>query len=333
MTALFLVVTLLLHRVLLRFLAPTLALAVAVVVVLPNHNTIALWGDHADSRGARPASARSCCWPMAGGSPLVLLAASVLTYELFVPLCLVAKPFWCPAARCSVPGHAVRRPPVRRRRRPPRLLRRSPPPAPYHRTAASPDPVVFWSGHFGSGLFASADPPGGAAVRGGRAVAVAVVVCLVAWARGTGARATGPLVVAGLVVMAVRVGRPHPLLGAFGQNDRLYASSSIGAALVVVGVFRHAWRRTAGGDPAHQVARVGVYGAVGAPLAPPRGASGRRCARGCGPATTPWPSWPPCPRPRRRRPRCLHVVIGPERIYRKRGHRHPGRGTPSGCSA
>ena len=76
------------------------------------------------------------------------------------------------------------------------------------------------------------------------------------------------LVVAGLVVMAVSawVGLTLPL-GAFGQNDRLYASSSIGAALVVVGILRHGWVRTAGGDATHQVARIGLYGAAGAFLA------------------------------------------------------------------
>ncbi len=321
-TALFLVVTLLLHRVLLRFLAPTLALAVAAVwVVLPNHNTIALWGATMPTLVAL-ALLLGAVLLLADGRWLpaaVLLAASVLTYELFVPLCLVA-PFLVPGRPLlDPPGHAVRLVHRFAAAGAPLLASAYVAARPlYHRTVRLPDPVVFWSGHFGSGLFASADPPAVLRLAVAAAVAVAVVVCLVAWARGARGRGDGPaLVVAGLVVMAVSawVGLTLPL-GAFGQNDRLYASSSIGAALVVVGVFRYAWRRTAGTDPAHQVARVGVYGAVGALLA--------LCLVGQWTSLRSWlragdDAVAVVAYVRAHAdgdPGASHVVIGPERIYR-----------------
>ena len=84
----------------------------------------------------------------------------------------------------------------------------------------------------------------------------------------------------------------------------------------MVGVFRYAWRRTAGTDPAHQVARVGVYGAVGALLA--------LCLVGQWTSLRSWlragdDAVAVVAYVRAHAdgdPGASHVVIGPERIYR-----------------
>lgn len=263
-TVAFLAVTLLLHRVLLRFLAPTLALATAAVwVLMPNHNTIALWGATVPTLvalglllGAVLLLADGRWLPAA-----VLLALSVVTYELFVPLCLIA-PFVVPGPlQADAPRRAVR--PVHRVVAAGAALAATAYVAArplYERSLRLPDPVVFWSGHFGTGLFATAAPPAPLRLAVAGLVAAAVAVCLVAWARGVRGRDDGPaLVVAGLAVMALSawVGLTLPL-GAFGQNDRLYASSSIGAALVVVGIARHAWLRLRAADPARRGARLAI---------------------------------------------------------------------------
>ena len=263
-TALFLGVTLLLHRVLLRFLTPGLALAVAAVwVVMPNHNTLALWGATMPTLVALGLLLTAVLL-LADGRWLpaaVGLAASVVTYELFVPLCLVA-PF-------VVPGALQRDPPTRPMRAVHRVAAAGAALVAtayvtarplYPRDLRVPDPVVYWSGHFGSGLFATADPPAVLRLAVSGVVAVAVIVCLAAWWRGTRGRDDGPaMVVVGLTIMALSawVGLTLPF-GSFGQNDRLYASSSIGAALVAVGAFRHAWLRLGADDPSHRVARLGV---------------------------------------------------------------------------
>ena len=269
-TALFLAVTLLLHRVLLQFVAPTLALATAAVwVLMPNHNTIALWGATMPTLVALGLLLGAVLL-LADGRWLaasVLLALSVVTYELFVPLCLVA-PFVVPGPlQTHAPERTVR--PVHRVVAAGAALAAAAYVAArplYARDLRLPDPVVFWSGHFGTGLFATAEPPAALRLAVAGAVAVAVVVCLVAWLRGARGRDDGPaLVVAGLAIMALSawVGLTLPL-GSFGQNDRLYASSSIGAALVVVGVVRHAWLRLGAGDPARRGARLAISAGVAA---------------------------------------------------------------------
>lgn len=263
-TALFLGVTLLLHRVLLRCIAPSLALAVAAVwVIMPNHNTLALWGATMPTLVALALLLGAVLLLVDGRwlPAALLLGASVLTYELFAPLCVLA-PF-------VVPGRLQRDPPTRPIRTIHRVVAGGAALAAtayvaarplYSRDLRLPDPVVFWSGHFGSGLFATADPPAVLRLAVAGLVAVAVVVCLVAWARGTRGRDDGPgLVLAGLAIMGLSawVGLTLPF-GAFGQNDRLYASSSIGAAMVTVGIFRHAWLRLGAARPDHRGARLAV---------------------------------------------------------------------------
>lgn len=269
-TALYLAATVLLYLLLGRYVSPLVAVAVAAVwVVLPNHNTVALWGASANGLTALVLTLAGLLaltygrWPAAA----LLLGASVLSYELFTPLCLLAP--------LLVPGpwqlHAS-----------PRTVR------PWQRAvvigaglAAAgwsathsiypleirlPDPVVYWSGHFGTGLLASAAPPAVLRLALAMLAAVAVVVCLVAWLRGERDRESGPsLVLAGIALMAVSawVGFTLPL-GSHGQNDRLFASSSIGSALVVVGIVRFAWDRSHASLPSHRVARGLVSAGVAA---------------------------------------------------------------------
>lgn len=268
-TALFLLATVALYLVMRRFLAPLPALAVAAVwVLMPNHNTLALWGATMPTLAALSLLLLGLLALTHGRWVLgaVLLIGSVLTYELFVPLCLLA-PFVAPGPLQRAPAERA----VQLWQRfvvagavvaATAYLAADPL---YPRELRIPDPVVFWSGHFGTGLFASADPPAILRLGVAGAIAVGVLVCLVAWVRGDRSRDTGPaLVVAGGVVMALGawVGFTLPL-GSYGQNDRLFAATSIGAALVMVGIARFAWDRSGAADPSHRPARLAV-GAGGA---------------------------------------------------------------------
>lgn len=267
-TALYLAATALLFLLARRFLDPLTALAVAAVwVVLPNHNTIALWGAIGNGLTALVLA-------LAGGLALTygrwllaaaLLAGSVLSYELFTPFCLLAP--------LVLPGPWQRDPSPR----PVRVWQRGVVLASCLAAAAwsathsiyplelrVPDPVVYWSGHFGTGLVATAAPPAVARLALAGLAALGVVVALVAWLRGDRDRESGPtLVVAGLAVMAVGawIGLTLPL-GSHGQNDRLFAASSMGSALIVVGIVRYAWRASDASLPSHRVARGAVYAGV-----------------------------------------------------------------------
>ena len=265
-TALYLVAVLALYLLLGRFWSPPVAVAVAAVwVLMPNHNTIALWGASGNGLVALVLALFGLLaltygrWVVAG----LLLAASVLSYELFTPICLLA-PLLVPGRlqlRAATKAVAVWQRGV--------VIAMSAAAALWSATHSIypldlrlPDPVVFWSGHFGTGLLASAAPP--AVLRIGLAglAAVGVIVCLAAWLRGERSRDSGPTVVlAGMVLMAIGswVGLTLPL-GSHGQNDRLYAASSIGSALIVVGIIRYAWDRSHASLPSHRLAR-GVIGA------------------------------------------------------------------------
>lgn len=267
-TALYLLATVLLYLLLARYVSPLVAVAVAATwVVLPNHNTIALWGASGNGLVALVLALAGVLvlthgrWLAAG----LLLASSVLCYELFTPLCLLAPVLvpgrWqlqAPRRHVAVWQRAV-------------AIALSLAAAGWSSTHSSYplelrmlDPVVFWSGHFGTGLLASAAPP--ALLRTGlaAAAAVGVIVCAVAWVRGERDRERGPtLVVLGVVLMAIGgwVGFTLPL-GSHGQNDRLYAASSIGSALVVVGIVRYAWVRSHAALPSPGLARFAIRAAV-----------------------------------------------------------------------
>ena len=267
-TALYLLATVLLYLLLARYVSPPVAVAVAATwVVLPNHNTIALWGASGNGLVALVLALAGVLvlthgrWLAAG----LLLAASVLCYELFTPLCLLAPVLVPGRWQLQVPRRQVA---VWQRAV---AIALSLAAAGWSSTHSSYplelrmlDPVVFWSGHFGTGLLASAAPP--ALLRTGlaAAAAVGVIVCAVAWVKGERERESGPtLVVVGIALMAIGgwVGFTLPL-GSHGQNDRLYAASSIGSALVVVGIVRYAWGRSHAALPSHGLARFAIRAAV-----------------------------------------------------------------------
>ena len=269
-TALYLAATVLLYLLLGRYLSPLVAVAVAAVwVVLPNHNTIALWGASGNGLTALVLTLAGVLaltygrWAVAA----VLLGASVLSYELFTPLCLLA-PLLAPGPwqlyACTRPVRPWQRAVVVAA-----CLAAagwSATHSIYPLEVRLPDPVVYWSGHFGTGLLASAAPPAVLRLALAAVAAVGVLVCLIAWVRGERSRESGPtLVLAGIALMAVSawVGFTLPL-GSHGQNDRLFAASSIGSALVAVGIVRFAWDRSHASLPSHRVARGLIYAGAAA---------------------------------------------------------------------
>lgn len=238
-------VALLLWRTAARFLDDRAALAVALVwVLLPNHTTLTAWASTsyvlvglgllllgvlalADGR-----------WYLAAPA----LALSVWGYELFAAPALVAA--------LVVPGALLRevRPPLRLGARAVVVAAvllataRSLLDPQYETSLRLPDPFVAWWGHFGTGLVGTTEPTllwlglaGGFLV----ASAAAAVVWALGRPRARGREAGPTLVVAGLVLLALGLGAGFGIaLGSVGMADRLYAFSSIGSAVVVVGLAR-----------------------------------------------------------------------------------------------
>lgn len=245
-------VVLVLYGVLARFLERPRALLVSAIwAVLPIHQSMGLWS------GASPIAVGTLLlllgvlalshgrW-LPGG---LALAASILCYELSAPVSLVAglvvaspllplHPDTAPSPRTLTNGnraavlflvvlatwwsstHAIY--PIRLR---------------------LPNPAAVWSAHFGHGLFGSVATPLPLVLATGGLAAIGVATGLVAWLRGDRARDGGPaLVLAGLVVFVLGLGVVFTVhAGALGFNDRLYAVSSIGAAMMVTGVGVFAW--------------------------------------------------------------------------------------------
>lgn len=265
-TLLYLAVVLALHALLRRFVAPATALAVAAVwVLLPTHTTIATWGATTNSL-AGTALALVGLLLLTHGRPLVAavaLAGSVLCYELATPVLLVGA-IVLPARWQRLPaGRAV--PPAARA-------------AVFAVVAAAalwsathtvyeesarllvPNPVVYASAHFGSGLYASAAVPAVLRFATLGVVAALVAAALVGWARGERGRESGPgLVVAGLAVMAGGTWVAFVLpIGSHGVVDRLYAVSTMGSALVLVGLWRFLRARAPAAATVGGAALVGI---------------------------------------------------------------------------
>ena len=223
------------------------ALAVALVwVALANHTTITVWG-------AASQALMAVLLLLAGlllvsaGRPVpaaLVLAGSVLCYQVTIPLAVVgalvvpAAPALRERARLGIVGAVglatlwlIAHPTY------PTQLR-------------VPNPVVLWSAHFGTGLFGSLGPSPW--LRWGVAVAVlvGVVVAVAAWVRGTRRWSDGPpLVLTGLAVwglgLVYLVSTPDFVtVGDHGWVDRLYAASSLGSAMVLVGIGQFVWRRS-----------------------------------------------------------------------------------------
>lgn len=245
-TGLYLGVVLALHALTRRFLAPATALVVTGVwVLLPTHTTIAVWGATTNSLVGMTLALVGLLLLTHGRSApaIVAMVASVLSYELSTPLLLLGA-IVLPAAWQRVP--------------PGRPVGRTPRAIAFVTVAAAalwaathsvydedfsllvPNPVVYASAHYGSGLFGTASVPG--LLRFGVLAVVAVVLTAagVAWLRGERGRESGPgLVAIGVAVLVSGAWIAFVLpIGSHGVVDRLYAVSTIGSAIALVGAYR-----------------------------------------------------------------------------------------------
>ncbi len=245
-SVLYLAVVLALYAVLTRFVLPTTALAVAAVwVLLPTHTTITVWGSTTNSLVGMTLALGGLLLLTRGRweAAALVLPLSVLCYELSTPVLLLGAVL-LPATWQRVPAPRSVRPWQRGVVAGAVALAAvwSAANSVYDPEVLVPNPVVFWSAHFGSGLFATADAPSVLRFSALAITLVATVVAVVAWARGERGRESGPgLVVVGLAVMAVGAWVAITLpIASHGVADRLYAVSSIGSALVAVGLYRFA---------------------------------------------------------------------------------------------
>lgn len=107
-----------------------------------------------------------------------------------------------------------------------------------------PDPLLLWMGHLGTALYGGPWPPGVLELGLAVGLTLAALAAAIAWWRGDRGPDDGPaLVLVGIVVTALGLVVSFTLpIRSFGSSDRLYAASSVGAALIVAGVVVWAWR-------------------------------------------------------------------------------------------
>lgn len=254
LTAINLALVLVLYSVLARFVDRSMALLVtAIWVLLPTHQSMTVWsgtsqvavgvlvfvlGLWAFTQGR---------WVLAG----LGFAASILCYELSVPAAFAATVL---VATPLVPLRTDATPP----RRPITLLTRggtlvfvglatawSRAHPVYELELRMPSPATLWSGHFGFGLFGSLETPDRLVMLAGGLFAAGIAVCLIWWLAGDRGRNEGPSVaIAGAAVFLLGLTVSFTATtGVLGFNDRLYALSSIGAAMMVAGLGTFLWRR------------------------------------------------------------------------------------------
>ena len=254
LTAVNLGVVLVLYAVLARFFDRPLALlTTAIWVLLPIHQSMTVWsGTSQIAVGALLFLLG--LWAFTDGRWLLAglgFGASILCYELAVPVAfaavvLVATPL--APLRAGLPDP---RAPLTLLSRAGTLLfvvaatawSRAHPVYPLE--LRMPSPATLWSGHFGIGLFGSLDTPDRLFALVGALAAAGVVVCVVWWVRGDRARDGGPsLVLGGLAVLLLGLFVSFTATtGVLGFNDRLYAVSSVGAAMMLAGLGTFLWRR------------------------------------------------------------------------------------------
>ena len=254
LTGLYLVVVLLLYAVFSRFITRSMALlVVGCWVILPIHNSMALWTG---------TSQITVCALLFLGGLLALtygrwlpaglgFAASILSYELSLPMAAAAA---IVVATPMLPLLASAAPPVR----PLTIVARvkvlimvglagwwAKAHSVYPLELRVPSPATLWSAHFGIGLFGSLSTEDILVSVMAGLIAAGVAVCLVWWLSGDRARDGGPsLVVAGAAVSALGLYVSFTLFtSVLGLNDRIYSLSSIGAAMMLVGVTVFLWRR------------------------------------------------------------------------------------------
>lgn len=251
LTAVNVAVVLVLYLVLARFFDRAVALAVtAVWVLLPIHQSMTVWsGTSQIAVGALALLLGVLAythgrWLLAG----LAMSASILCYELSVPLAFAAAVLVATPLAPLVP--APSRPLTWRSRL--GVLAMLAVTTWWSRTHAvypveleMPSPATLWSGHFGMGLFGSLEAPDPLVAAAGAVTAALAAVCLVWWVRGERGRGDGPsLVLAGVGVFGLGLYVSVTVAtGVLGFNDRLYSLSSIGAAMMLVGIGMFLWRR------------------------------------------------------------------------------------------
>lgn len=236
-----------LYAALRRYTPDRVAFAVAALwVIMPNHNSLTAWGA---TLQARLALLLLCCGvlAMARGRWLpaaMCFAGAALSYELTV-VPAVALAALLPAGSELRPRDRVK---IVAAVVVAELFLRLSPHYPVRTTW--PNPVFVWMGHVSSGLFATVYPPLQVRLALGAVVAMGIVACSVSWLRGNREMAAGPsLALAGLAVMLAGLAS-LPFGGGFlafaevGDKDRLYAVSSIGAAMVFVGIGCLIWHHS-----------------------------------------------------------------------------------------
>lgn len=247
-------VVVVLYLVLTRFFSPALGLLVAAVwVLLPIHQSMTVWSGTSQIAVAALLFLLGL-WALTHGRWVLAglgMGASILCYELTVPISFAALALAATPFAPLDPAAAAPRTAITWRTRLGALAfvvaatawSRAHPV--YDVDLRMPSPATLWSGHFGLGLFGSLDAPEKLAALVGALFAAAAAVCLVWWVRGDRARGDGPsLVVAGVGVLLLGlVVSLTASTGVLGFNDRLYAVSSVGAAMIVGGVARFLWAR------------------------------------------------------------------------------------------
>lgn len=250
-----------LYVALCRFLSKSTAFLVSAVwVVIPNHNSLTVWGATTPTVVALGLFLVGviACADRKWGWAAMLFAGSVLSYELFAPIAMAAilatvwsdRPERGSIARLGVPaflaviaatlwalGHPI-----------------------YPLAVHFPNPLVFWDGHFGAGLFGSSSVSILLRLIPASAIAVGVIISSARWCRGSTGRDDGPgLVVAGgaVMVLGALVGLNRHLVTS-GLGDRLYVASSVGAAMALVGLGQLLWRRRPALAVGAGIALVGV---------------------------------------------------------------------------
>lgn len=130
------------------------------------------------------------------------------------------------------------------------------------------NPIFLWSGHFGAGLVGTVAAPMQLRLLTSAAVAAGAVVCLALWIAGDRRWNGGPaLAVSGMALMALGLATINSTAAAMdlaetGSVDRLFTTSSIGAAVLLAGIGltvyeRHRHLAVAGAAALVAVALVG----------------------------------------------------------------------------
>lgn len=104
------------------------------------------------------------------------------------------------------------------------------------------NPIFVWSGHFGAGLVGTVAAPMQLRLLTSAVVAAGAVVCLALWLAGDRRWNGGPaLAVSGMALMALGLATINSTAAAMdltetGSVDRLFTTSSIGAAVLLAGI-------------------------------------------------------------------------------------------------